>query len=193
MPAKRNSKNTPGAILLPVPTFTPVFLGEPSYMSSCKISAKSDNLRPSYGDLAILPFGPILVVSHPQPMHKVWTPSVINKFFLDFGKSPPIRNNGAPKTGGRNFGQNLLRFVKYGGGWRIFMDWTGVQPGRPPMTVKPPVPIRLISIHKFGCQKSKKMTRPNSDRGKIMIRKAHVMLQWQVPAYQVYRKSTDQR
>jgi len=59
MPQKRTSKRTPpgGGILLPVLTLMPYFLWGLSYVPSCKMSAKSDNRRPSYSYLTILPFG----------------------------------------------------------------------------------------------------------------------------------------
>jgi len=50
-----DDRKTPpgGRILLPVLTLTIFVFWRPSYVSSCKISAKSDNRRPSYSDFTI--------------------------------------------------------------------------------------------------------------------------------------------
>jgi len=99
---KRNSKKRPpgGGILLSVPTLTPAILRGPSYMSSRKTSAKSDNPRPSYGDFTFLPYWPILGFSLRQRFsemgsppslswyHEVHPPSVLDKFFRFPNKSP---------------------------------------------------------------------------------------------------------
>jgi len=58
LPKTEFDKTPPGGgILLPVLTLTPSILRGPSYASSRKISAKSDNRRSSYSNLTKLPFG----------------------------------------------------------------------------------------------------------------------------------------
>jgi len=59
---KTEFEKTPpgGGILFPVSTLTPALLRGSSCVSSCKMSAISDNRRLSYSDLTILLFGPIM-------------------------------------------------------------------------------------------------------------------------------------
>jgi len=69
-------KNAPGdGILFPVLTLTPYILRRPSSVSSCKISAKSDNRRPSCSYFTILQFGAHLGFPLRQRISELWGPT----------------------------------------------------------------------------------------------------------------------
>jgi len=147
----------------PVPTLTE------NIVCVCVITqnfSQIGNRRPSYSDFTILPFGAILDKkkwqtvlrvgeTHPHPVgttryghHRSLTCR-----FLDFRKSPPIRNDGAPKSSDVEIRAKIWEFmppVKYRGGVEeIFMNFSGAQLGPPPMAQKRRASIRPILIHKF--------------------------------------------
>jgi len=159
-------KKPSGGILLPVSRLTPIVLTRPSYVSSCKISVKSDSRWPSYSNLTILPSGVDFGVplcqriseledpSTPSWYHNLRPSSVLDKFFLDFWKSPPVGNGALWTEVVSKFG-TFAPCKNRGRVGGISMDFSGVKPRPLLMAQKQQAFIRPISIHKFGCQKYK--------------------------------------
>jgi len=116
----------------------------PSCVSSCKMSAKSDTLRPSYSDFTILPFrahfgvpfAPTFLRVGVTHTHPVSTVRYALESFFSFPKNPPSSKWRRFKEElCRNFGQNfdLLPLCNNWGRWGISVDFCGVS--GPPSTV----------------------------------------------------------